>query len=131
MAARIDVDACKQFVDAVASRCSASGPAPAVITTHEPNWEGVTTSLTALSADFAYGAVLIGLVALVAALGWGLLVKMWAEREARQEAAKAAQKWLEDNAPALVRGYLELLHPVTPPASSEAADAADEIGKNA
>lgn len=55
-------------------------------------------SLAALSTAFTFGSILLALIALIGAIAWGFLVKVWAEREAKTEAERCARKWLEEEA---------------------------------
>ncbi|HTT83378.1 MAG TPA: hypothetical protein VMF67_07845 [Rhizomicrobium sp.] len=137
MAARIDATVCEKLLTAATAHCATPQTAsatPHILTVHEPNWEGVTNGLTALSADLAFGAVLLGLLTLIAGVGWGIYVKFWAEREARKEAKSAAKEWLDQNAAGLVSQYLDLLHPVptgAAPVSSGAETTTDTLGSSA
>lgn len=78
------------------------------------------------------------MVAVLAALGWGYLVKGWAEKEAREEAERCAKKhtdayinkWLATEAPQIVRRHVENLMNATL-GDEDDETAAEEIGKEA
>lgn len=136
--ATIDAGLCERLISAATSHCASSPPPIAAIVPsadHSANWDGVVTSLAALSADMALALLILAVVTVALGLGWGYLVKMWAEREAKAEAQAAAKKWLSDNGPALVREYLDLLSPVTQPNAPSAPGSgdsdADQIAENA
>ena len=128
----IDAATCERFVNAASRSCTLSAqPAPAV---HEPPGDALANSFASLSAAFAWGSILLALIAIVAAIGWGFLVRHWAEREARAEAAecvkKLMDKWLVDEAPQIISKHVELLQSASL-GEDEDGEAADEIGKEA
>ena len=91
---RIDAAMCERLVNKVAGQCAATPPpAPPA-----PNWDAMAVSFASLSNAFAWGAIFLAFIAVVAAVGWGFLVRHWAEREARAEAAECVKrlmdKWL-------------------------------------
>jgi hypothetical protein len=100
----------------------------------EPTWDALANSFASLSAAFVWGSLLIAAIAVAAGIGWGFLVKYWAEREARKEAAecvnKLMDKWLVEEAPQIVRKHVELLQNASLGADDEES-AADEMGKEA
>lgn len=106
------IDMCARMIDAASKSCASSvaAKAPASVSTGD--------GLTALSTAFMYGSLLLGLTALFGAIAWGFVVKGWAEREARIEAERCARKWLEDEAPPIIRReiqeYLRTFPPETP-----------------
>ena len=128
----IAVEACAKMLEVSAKACqpvaakaeSASGP----------NWDAMATSLSSLSTAFAFGSVLLGLIALVAAFGWGYVVTVRAEREARKEAKACARemidRWLVEEAPLIVRRKLEMLQD-TSMGTEDDDHAADEMGRAA
>jgi hypothetical protein len=123
---------CERFVNVAARSCAA--PAQSAPVPHEPPWDALANSFASLSAAFAWGAILLALIAIVAAVGWGFLVRHWAEREARVEADECVKrlmdKWLVDEAPQIVRKHVELLQN-TSLGNDDEETAADEIGKEA
>ena len=134
--ANISAGICEKLITAATSHCqSAITVAPqSVPVVHEPNWDGVTMSLTSLSTIFGFGALLLGLLAIIAGVSWAYGIKHMAEEEARKAAALASMKWLEEHALALVRERLDFLYPLPqqpnePPDGGETA--ADEIGEKA
>jgi hypothetical protein len=102
-----------------------------------PNFDALATSFGALSDAFAWAAVVIAIVGLFGILGWGYLVKVWAEREARDEAERCAKKhvdsymsnWLATEAPRIVRQHVENLMDASLRGNDEKA--AEDIGKEA
>lgn len=71
-------------------------------------------------------------VAVIAGFAWGKVVVAAAEKEAKEEAKKCAdtyiQQWLANEAPAIVRQHVENLRDATVGEGNDDA-AADEIGK--
>ena len=128
----IDAAMCERFVNAASHSCTISAqPAP---TAHEPTWDALANSFASLSAAFAWGTLFLALVAVLAAIGWGFLVRHWAEREAKKEAAECVDrlmdKWLVEEAPQIVRKHVELLQNASLGGDDDQA-AADEMGKEA
>jgi hypothetical protein len=81
-----------------------------------------------------YGSLLLALMALIGGLAWGYLVKVWAEREARDMAKACAEDYIKDwmakNAPGIIQKHVEFLQDATLGSGND-AEAADEIGKEA
>jgi hypothetical protein len=83
------------------------------------------------------GSGRVAIVGLFGVLGWGYLVKVWAEREARDEAERCAKKhvdsymsnWLATEAPRIVRQHVENLMDASLRGNDEKA--AEDIGKEA
>lgn len=122
---------CERIVNAATSHCAAvGGPVPA----HDPPWDALANSFASLGAAFAWGSLLLALIAVLAGVGWGFLVKVWAEREARKEAADCVKrqmdKWLAEEAPAIIRQHVENLQNASLGDTPD-GDAADEMGKEA
>jgi hypothetical protein len=94
----------------------------------------MANSFASLSAALTWGSMLIGVVAIIAGLAWGKLVAMRAENEARTEAQRCAQmfieKWLAEEAPRIVRAHVENLVN-TSLGSDDDDSAADAIGNAA
>lgn len=80
------------------------------------------------------GSLLVGVIALLAGIGWGLWVKRWAEDEARKEAQACVKKlmdeWLVRDAPQIVRRHLDNLQNASLGRTDDGA-AADEMGEGA
>ena len=76
----------------------------------------------------------MAMITLVAAVGWGLLVKVWAEREARKEAAECVRrlmdKWLAEDAPGIIRQHVENLQNASLGDTPD-GEAADQMGEEA
>jgi hypothetical protein len=133
----IDPGVCERLVSAAVRSCpqpvlSSMPPLP----TNPPavDWDPLANSFAALSAAFTWGAVLLAILTIALGLGWGILVRNWAEKEARKEAKEGVElhmrKWFAEEAPRLVRQHVELLQNTTIGATSD-GEAADEIGKEA
>jgi hypothetical protein len=118
------------MVEASAKACSA--PVVQRASAPEPNWDAMATSLSGLSTALAYGSVLLGLLALITAVGWGYLITRKAEKEAREEAEKCArnliEKWLTEEAPSIIRRRVEMLQDASLGRTDD-DQAADEIGR--
>lgn len=70
----------------------------------------MAVSFASLSTAFAWGALLLAVVAVVAGFAWGKIVTRTAEREAREMAEAEVRKWLKDEAlPILMREVSEFL----------------------
>ncbi len=128
----IDAAMCERFVNAASRSCAiGTQTAPSV---RQPTWDALANSFASLSAAFAWGTIFLALVAVVAAIGWGFLVRHWAEREAKREAAECVNrlvdKWLVEEAPQIVRKHVELLQNASLGGDDDEA-AADEMGKEA
>ena len=125
---------CERFVSAASRACPAvAAPAPTPATA-PPEWDALANSFASLSNAFAFGSIILALVAIVGAVGWGYLVKKWAEEEARKEAAECVKKimdrWLADEAPQIIRKNVEYLQN-TSLGPGDDDRAADEMGKEA
>ena len=113
-------------------------PVVASVPVSAPNFDGLTASFASLSAAFTWGTIILAVVAVLAAAGWGFLVKVWAEKEARDEAERCAkkhtdaymQKWLATEAPQIVRRHVENLMNATL-GNGDEETAAENIGKEA
>lgn len=119
------VDACSKMVEAATKSCSTMQDSP------PPNWDAMASSFGSLSAAFAWGSIVLAIVALIGAVAWGYLVKGWAEKEARKEAKECADdliaKWLSGEAPKIVRQHVEFLQN-TAVGKGDDDKAADEMG---
>jgi hypothetical protein len=139
--ATISAGICERLITAATSHCGAPVPAalpPPAPVAVQPNFDGLAASFGALSTAFTWGTIILAVVAILAALGWGYLVKGWAEKEAREEAERCARKhtdayinkWLATEAPQIVRRHVENILDATFGNGSD-EEAADEIGKEA
>ena len=128
----ISADVCAKMVESATKACQ-----PMVLVPPEPV-NKTADSLAALSTAFTYGSILLAVIALLGALTWGFLVKIWAEREARAEAIKVAKecadayinKWLAEEAPGIIRARVDLIHDPTL-GSGDDDIAADDLGEGA
>ncbi|MFN3228595.1 MAG: hypothetical protein ACK41P_01945, partial [Asticcacaulis sp.] len=82
----------------------------------------------------SWGALLLGLIGILGAIGWGFIVRHWASNEARKAAKQCAEemiaKWLSEKAPGIIRQHVEYLNNASL-GSDDDAEAADEMGKEA
>ena len=128
----IPVEACSKMVEAATRSCQ-----PLISVPPEPA-NNTADSLAALSTAFTYGSILLAIIALLGALAWGFLVKVWAEREARAEAIKVAKecadayinKWLAEQAPGIIRARVDLINDASL-GSGDDDTAADDLGAGA
>jgi hypothetical protein len=71
----------------------------------------MANSFASLSTAFTWGSLILALVAIIGGLAWGWIVAKKAENEARTEAKRCAEafieKWLADEAPRIVREHME------------------------
>ena len=130
---QIPVSACQSFVEAASRTCLA----PAVTqpaTAPQPEWDALATSFASIGNAFAMGSLLIGVLTLVAGIGWGLWVKKWAEEAAKVEAEKYAkakvEEWCRAEAPQIVRRHVDYLLNASL-GKDDDGEAADEMGKEA
>ena len=107
----IPVKTCVKMVSEVAKQCAAPTPAP----TPAPNFDALAASLAAQANAIAsqsswltFGGVIFAVMAIVAGLGWGYLVKGWAERTAKD----AVREWMDANAPGEIA---KVYSAITPP----------------
>jgi len=128
----IPVDACSKMVESATRSCQpliAAAPEQA-----NPNWDAMATSFASLSNAFAWGSIILAVVAIIAALAWGKIVTASAEKEARDMAKSCAEdyirKWLAEQAPGIIRERVDLIMDATLGAGDD-AKAADELGKEA
>lgn len=128
----ITVDACSKMVESATRSCQpliAAAPEQA-----NPNWDAMATSFASLSNAFAWGSIILAVVAIIAALAWGKIVTASAEKEARDMAKSCAEdyikKWLAEQAPGIIRERVDLIMDATLGAGDD-AKAADELGKEA
>lgn len=119
------------MVEAVTRSCTPAAPLTQPV---QPNWEALANSFASLSTAIAWGSLIVAIIAVVAALAWGKMVTDRAEKEARAEAEQCARKitdkWLAEEAPAIIRRHLDNLQDATIGNGND-AKAADEIGKAA
>ena len=130
------VDACVRIVEAGAKSCAAAVPAVSAVvpTAADPQWDALANSFASLSNAFAWGSLLLAVIAIVSAGAWGWFVKGWAEKEAKKEAKECTQKfietWLAEEAPQIVRRHVDVLRN-TSLGTVDDDNAADSIGQEA
>jgi hypothetical protein len=93
---RLTVAACERFITAAKSTCAANAVPQAheVASPAQPTFDALGLAVAQQNNLIATAAILIAVIGLLAGLGWGILVKLWAERSARE----AAREWMELNA---------------------------------
>lgn len=119
------------MVEAAARACQARPWLP-------PTPTSTGDALVALATAFTFGSILLALFALVGVLAWGIMVKVWAEREARAEAKNVAKAcaydyirvWIANEAPKIIRERVDIIAGAAL-GSGDAAKTADTIGKEA
>ena len=134
---KVDQGFCERLVTTAMNHCAAATPVPPSAAL-PPNFDALAAAFGGLSAAFTWGTIILAIVAVLAAAGWGFLVKVWAEKEARQEAERCAQKhveahmqkWLATEAPQIVRRHVENLVNASL-GDEDDEEAAEEIGKEA
>ena len=121
MEAKIAISTCERLMTAATSHCGQTTIAtpPAIIATHEPNWEAVTTGLTSMSTAFSWGLVVLAVIGLLGLIGFGIFVRGWAKEEAR----KVAQDWFDTEAPEILK---QLNAPLNPPGGNIPPSAPDD-----
>lgn len=97
----IPASVCAQMVESATRSCQ-----PLIEVPPEPV-NSTADSLAALSAAFTFGSILLAMIALFGAIGWGFLVKIWSEREAREEAKRCTEKWLAEEAIPMLRREMQ------------------------
>lgn len=134
MSHSMPVAVCAKMVEAASKSCAVPQSSPPAPTQPQPEWDALANSIASLSSAFAWGSLLLAVVAILGALTWGWIVKGWAEKEAKQEAERCAKQkidaWLTDEAPNIVRRHVEMLND----ASTGNVDdkvAADKMGEAA
>ena len=92
----------------------------------------MANSFASLSVALTIGSIILALITLVSAAGWGYIVKQRAEEEARSIAKACAEqliaKWLAEDAPGIVRRKVDMLGDASLGAGDD-AKAADEMGE--
>ena len=97
----ITADVCAKMVESATRSCQ-----PMISVPPEPA-NTTADSLAALSTAFTFGSILLAIIALVGAIAWGFVVKVWAEREAREEAERCTKKWLDEEALPMLRREMQ------------------------
>ena len=109
----ISVQSCVRLVEATAAQCKAAAQ-PISEPKANPDFDALAASLAAqsnaISAQANYltlGSIIFAVIAIVVAVGWGWLVKHWAEKAARD----AVNDWMNQNAPGEIARILANLTP--------------------
>lgn len=128
---QLPISVCEQLVEAATKPCPVPLGSPVA---PQPEWDALANSFASLSSAFAWGALLLGVLALLGGIAWARLVKRDAEEEARKEAQACVKKmmddWLANAAPGIIRRHVDNLQDASLGAVNDAA-AADEMGKEA
>lgn len=132
----ITLDACARMVEA-SSNASKAQTAD-MTSAASPNWDAIANSFASLSVALAYISILLAIVAIISAIGWGYVVTVRAEKEARKVARECAKecanelinRWLAEEASAMIRTNVDNLQNASLGQDSDYI-AADEIGKAA
>jgi cellobiose-specific phosphotransferase system component IIC len=117
----IDANQCAEMIAHVANNACSGAPLatqaatdvpPA--TTGAPNLDALAVAVTeqgaAVSSQanaISIVALFLGVIGVIVAIGWGLLVRRWAERLA----ADRVREWMEERVPALVANEVARLLP--------------------
>lgn len=105
----IPVDACSKMVESATRSCQ-----PLIAAAPEPKID-TADSLAALSTAFTFGSILLAIIALLGAITWGFFVKIWAEKEAREEAERCTKKWIEEEGFPMLRREMQEWKKTFPP----------------
>lgn len=105
----IPVDACSKMVESATRSCQ-----PLIAAAPEPKID-TADSLAALSTAFTFGSILLAIIALLGAITWGFFVKIWAEKEAREEAERCTKKWIEEDGFPMLRREMQEWKKTFPP----------------
>jgi hypothetical protein len=112
---RISVQTCERLIESAAAQCKAVGQV-AQQSPANPNFDALSASIAAQSSAIAsqatyltLGSIIFAIVALLAAVGWGWLVKQWAEKAAKD----AVREWMEQNAPGQIAEVMNRLTPMS------------------
>lgn len=122
---KISADTCVRLVETATRTCQPVASAQPTGST--PNWDAMANSFASLSNAFAYGSLLLAFVATLAAIGGGFMVKIWAGRLAIDEAQRCAKKWLEEEAPPLIRREVEEFRKTFPQESPTSPEDIDQM----
>lgn len=130
---KISADTCVRLVETATRTCQPVASAQPTGST--PNWDAMANSFASLSNAFAWGSLLLALIAVFATIGWGYVVKVWAEREAREEARRctteeaerSVKKWLDEEALPLLRREMEEFRKTFPQESSTSPEEVDML----
>jgi len=117
----ISADVCGKMVEAATRSCQ-----PIISVPPEqanPNWDAMAASFASLSNAFAWGSLILALVAVFAGFTWGRIITARAEREAVKMAEAEVRKWLRDEGiPMLMRemsGFMATFKEETPISESD------------
>ena len=89
----------------------------------------MANSFASLSTVIAWGSLIFAVMLFVVGLAWGKMVTQHAEKEVREDAKRCAEKWFAEEAPAIMRQFLENI--TGPTLTGNDGNDADEIGEHA
>jgi hypothetical protein len=128
----VTADICSKMVESATRSCQPLLSVPPE--QPNPNWDAMASSFASLSSAFAWGSIILAVVAVIAALAWGKIVTSTAEKEAKAMAKACAddyiKEWLSKEAPGIIRERVDFILDATLGSGND-SDAADEIGKEA
>ncbi len=132
---QIPITVCERLLEAATRPCPVvAAAAPSATDMPQPEWDALANSFASIGNAFAMGSLLIGVVTLLAGIGWGLWVKKWAEDAAKDEARTHAKalvaEWCRTEAPQIARRHVDFLMN-TSLGNTDDVEAADEIGEEA
>ncbi|WP_156347771.1 MULTISPECIES: hypothetical protein [unclassified Sphingomonas] len=94
----------------------------------------MANSFASLSNAFAWGSLILALVAVFAAFAWGKIVTARAENEARDMAKAAVEEWLQNVAPPLIAReaaeFLRTFRGERPISEDDLADLVSAVGND-
>lgn len=140
--------ACGKIVETATRACTPSPTSTPVIppSLGQPDWDAMAASFASLSNAFAWGSVILAILAIFAGVAWGKIVTATAEREAKEmaktcaeEIAKAraeeqVKRWLEEVAPPLIKReaveFLRAFRGESPISDDELADLVSALGSD-
>lgn len=128
----LSADVCSKMVESATRACQPLLSLPPEQA--NPNWDAMAASFASLSNAFAWGSIILAVIAVIAALAWGKVVTATAEKEAKSMAKSCAdeyiKEWLAKEAPGIIRQRVDFILDATLGFGDDTT-AADEIGKEA
>jgi hypothetical protein len=130
----MDPEICARMVDRALDTCSKVAPpaaqaAPPIQlppTPQQTNMDALAVAVTEQGAAIAaqanyltFGSILLAAVAIIAAVGWGYLVRRWAVDEAQ----RTVKEWLDKNGPGEIA---KIIKPIAPSDEALSPDAQAE-----
>lgn len=86
-----------------------AGTAPASVAPGpSPNFDALATSVGMLSAAFAFGSILLAIIALIGGFGWGFHIRRQAQEIAKSEAQQRMDEYLQGEGLRAIRAAVQL-----------------------